>query len=35
LDDIYAKPNELTENEDEINTYLNLDEEGKNTDLFE
>ncbi len=35
MDNIYAKLNELTENEDEINTYLNLDEEGKNTDPFE
>ena len=35
LDDIYAKPNELNENENELNTYLSLDEEGRDTDPFD
>ena len=35
MDDIYAKPNELAENEDELKTYLNLGEEGKDVNPFE
>ncbi|CAB5201767.1 unnamed protein product [Rhizophagus irregularis] len=35
LDDIYAKPNEPDENENELDTYLSLDEEGRDTDPFD
>lgn len=34
LDDIYAKPDEQSENENELDIYLSLDEEGKETDPF-
>ncbi|CAG8723648.1 11092_t:CDS:2, partial [Funneliformis caledonium] len=35
LDDIYAKPNELSKNENELDNYLSLEEEGKDTDPFD
>ncbi|CAG8724620.1 6926_t:CDS:1, partial [Funneliformis caledonium] len=35
LDNIYAKPNELSKIENELNNYLSLEEEGKNTDPFD
>ncbi|CAG8726799.1 17032_t:CDS:2 [Funneliformis caledonium] len=35
LDNIYAKPNELSKNKNELDNYLSLEEEGKDTDPFD
>ena len=35
LDDIYAKPNEPNKDENELDIYLLLDEEGRDTDPFD